>query len=107
VKRFYEIVLADERIERFFAGVDMTRQVQHQKLFLKYAFGGMPDYPGRAMKKAHERLVREMGLGDEHFNAVLDDLGRALRDLGVGKEMIAEVAAVAETTRPDVLARAA
>ena len=107
VSRFYEIVLADDRIRHFFAGVDMGRQATHQKLFLKYAFGGMPSYPWQAMRKAHERLVREMGLADEHFDAVLDDLGQALRDLGVGDAMIAEVIAVAETTRDDVLDRVA
>ena len=40
VVRFYEIVLADDRIRHFFDGVDMARQTLHQKLFLKYAFGG-------------------------------------------------------------------
>ena len=105
VDGFYRIVLADDRIRHFFAGVDMARQSTHQKLFLKYAFGGMPDYPGRAMRQAHEKLVREMGLTDVHFDAVLDDLGQALRGLGVADDMIAEVAAVAETTRADVLGR--
>ena len=38
VVRFYEIVLADDRIRHFFDGVDMARQTLHQKLFLKYAF---------------------------------------------------------------------
>jgi len=107
VDRFYEIVLADDRIARFFAGVDMNRQATHQKLFLKYAFGGMPSYPGRAMREAHKKLVHEMGLSDEHFDAVLDDLGQALRALGVGEEMIGEVVATAETTRNDVLDRTA
>ena len=107
VVRFYEIVLADDRIRHFFDGVDMARQTLHQKLFLKYAFGGMPNYPGRAMRTAHQHLVRDLGLNDAHFDAVLEDLGRALRDLGVGEGMIEEVAAVAETTRADVLDRAA
>ena len=46
-------------------------------------------------------------LDDGHFDAVLDDLAHALRDLGVGEDLIGEVAAVAETTRADVLNRAA
>ena len=105
VDRFYEIVLADDRIKHFFVGADLARLNQHQRLFLKYAFGGLPNFPGRAMRAAHERLVRDMGLSDVHFDAVLEDLARALRDLGVSEEMIAEVAAVAETTRNDVLNR--
>ena len=103
VVRFYEIVLADARIRHFFDGVDMARQTLHQKLFLKYAFGGMPNYSGKAMRKAHAHLT----LDDGHFDAVLDDLAQALRDLGVGEGLIGEVAAVAETTRADVLNRAA
>ena len=105
VDRFYEIVLADDRIRHFFTGVDMERQAAHQKVFLKFAFGGLPSYPGRAMRKAHERLVNDMGLADTHFDAVLDDLGHALRALGVEEELVAEVIAIAETTRNDVLNR--
>ena len=105
VDRFYEIVLNDERIRHFFDGVDMARQATHQKLFLKYAFGGMPNYPGQAMRAAHRELVRERGLNDSHFDAVLEDLAQALTDLGVDGHMIAEVIATAETTRDDVLDR--
>lgn len=102
---FYVKVLADERIKHFFEGVDMSRQANHQKRFLTYAFGGAPDYPGRSMRAAHKRLVDEMGLNDEHFDAVIDNLGTTLKELGVADELIAEVAAIAETTRDDVLNR--
>ena len=107
VDRFYEIVLADDRIRHFFVGVDMGRQATHQKVFLKYAFGGLPSYPGRAMKEAHKRLVNEMGLNDAHFDAVIDDLGTALRGLGVSEDMIGEVVSTAKSTRDDVLDRKA
>ena len=107
VTRFYDKVLADDRIRHFFDGIGMTAQMQHQRMFLKYAFGGMPNYPGRAMREAHERLVNDMGLNDSHFDAVIDDLGSALREIGVAEEMVAEVLAIAETTRADVLNRTA
>lgn len=105
VERFYEIVLADDRIRHFFVGVDMPKQIGHQKAFLKYAFGGLPNYPGRSLRQGHQRLVSEMGLSDQHFDAVLDDLGSTLRELGVSVELIEEVLATAETTRSDVLNR--
>lgn len=105
VDQFYDIVLADDRIRHFFTGVDIKRQSTHQKVFLKYAFGGLPNYPGRALRNAHEHLVNDLGLSDTHFDAVLDDLSHALRRLGVGADMVAEVVAIAETTRNEVLNR--
>ena len=105
VDLFYSKVLADDRIKHFFEGVDMARQASHQKLFLTYAFGGIPNYPGQAMRQAHKRLVEEMGLSDEHFDAVLEDLGSALQELGVSEDLISEAAEIAESTRSDVLNR--
>ena len=105
VDKFYVKVLADERIKDFFQGVDMKRQAGHQKRFLTYAFGGTPNYPGRSMRVAHQRLVAEHGLSDEHFDAVLENLASTLQDMGVPEELIAEAAAIAESTRDDVLNR--
>lgn len=104
VDRFYRHVLSDERIAHFFDGVDMARQAAKQKAFLTMAFGGPNNYSGLDMRKAHAHLV-EQGLNDTHFDAVVENLGKTLRELGVGEELIAQVAAVAETTREDVLGR--
>lgn len=103
VKLFYKKVLADDRIKHFFEGVDMEKQASHQKRFLTYAFGGAPDYPGKSMQMAHKRLVEEMGLNDEHFDAVMENLGATLQDLGVPADLIGEAAGIAESTRNDVL----
>jgi len=105
VDLFYKKVLADDRIKQFFDDVDMQRQARHQKMFLTYAFGGAPNYPGLAMRAAHKRLVDEKGLSDEHFDAVMENLGAALKELGVADNLIAEAAAIAESTRSDVLNR--
>ena len=105
VDLFYKKVLADERIKHFFEDVDMERQASHQKLFFTFAFGGIPNYPGQAMRQAHKRLVEEKGLSDEHFDAVIGNLGSALQELGVSEDLIAEAAKIAESTRNDVLNR--
>ncbi|WP_233258292.1 group 1 truncated hemoglobin [[Phormidium] sp. ETS-05] len=42
VDKFYVRVLADDRINYFFDGVDMEQQRKHQKGFLTFAFGGAP-----------------------------------------------------------------
>jgi hemoglobin len=101
---FYGKVLKDERIRRFFDGVDMERQKARQKAFLTYAFGGLPNYPGKSMRDAHAHLVKQ-GLNDSHFDAVMENLGATLKELGVPEALIREAAAVAESTRKDVLGR--
>jgi hemoglobin len=103
VDLFYDKVLADERINHFFTGTDMARQRQHQKMFLSYAFGGMPGYSGRSMREAHAPLVQKLGLNDDHFDAVMENLGAALVELNVPQELIAEAASIAESVRNDVL----
>ncbi|WP_269522352.1 group I truncated hemoglobin [Coraliomargarita parva] len=106
VDLFYKKVLADDRIKHFFVGIPMERQHDHQKKFLTVALGGPNNYSGRGMKAAHSRLVNEMGLNDGHFDAVMENLGATLVDLGVPADLIGEAAAVAESTREQVLGRA-
>ena len=104
VDQFYKKVLADERVNRFFEGVDMKRQARMQKAFLTYAFGGPNTYAGRSLKAAHARIVK-MGLDDSHFDAILENLGATLAELGVPAEVIAQAASVAEGGREAVLGR--
>lgn len=104
VDKFYRKVLADDRISRFFEGVDMDRQRSKQKAFLTMAFGGPHNYSGKDMRTGHAHLVK-MGLDDSHVDAVIELLGATLKELGVKDELIAQVAAIAESTRNDVLGR--
>ena len=101
---FYRKVLKDERINRFFAGVDMERQAAKQKAFLTMAFGGPNNYTGLDMRRGHAHLVAQ-GLNDSHFDAVVENLASTLKELGVSDALIGQVAAVAETTRNDVLCK--
>lgn len=101
---FYRKVLADDRINQFFEGVDMDRQAAKQKAFLTLAFGGPNNYSGKDMRDGHAHLVQR-GLDDSHFDAVMENLGATLKELNVPDELIAEAAAIAESTRNDVLGR--
>ncbi|MBN8690872.1 MAG: group 1 truncated hemoglobin [Armatimonadetes bacterium] len=104
VDKFYRRVLADDRVNRFFEGVDMDKQATKQKAFLTMAFGGPNNYTGLDMKKGHEHLLK-MGMDDTHFDAIVENLGATLKDMGVADELIAQVAATAETTREAVMGR--
>lgn len=101
---FYRKVLADDRISSFFEGIDMDKQASKQKAFLTLAFGGANNYSGKDMREGHAHLVAK-GLNDSHFDAVMENLGATLTELKVPAELISEAAAIAESTRDDVLGR--
>ncbi len=104
VDLFYRKVLADTRINQFFTTTDMARQHTKQKAFLTMALGGPHSYTGKDMRAAHAHLVVN-GLNDSHFDAVMEHLGATLTELGVPAELIGQAAAIAESTRKDVLGR--
>ena len=101
---FYRKVLKDDRINRFFEGVDMDKQAAKQKAFLTVAFGGPNHYSGEDMRRGHAHLVAR-GLNDAHFDAVMENLGATLKELNVPADLIAQAAAIAESTRADVLGK--
>ena len=68
------------------------------------AFGGPNNYTGEDMRKAHARLVK-MGLNNDHFNIVMEHLGATMKELNVPQELIVQAAAIAESTRNDVLGK--
>ena len=101
---FYRNVLNDDRINHWFDGIDMERQAAKQKAFMTMVFGGPNSYTGADMRAAHKPLV-EKGLNDTHFDAVAENLDKALTELSVPRAEIDEVLGLVETTRNDVLDR--
>lgn len=101
VDAFYVKVLADKRVKDFFADVSMDKQRRKQKEFLSFAFGGPLPWTGKDMRKAHEG----MGLTEEHFNAIAENLVSTLKDFKVKQELIDQVVAIAVSTKDDVLGR--
>ena len=53
------------------------------------------------MRSGHAQL----GLTDEHYDAVLENLSATLMELGVDASDISEVATIADSVRDDVLNR--
>jgi hemoglobin len=99
---FYRKMLSDDRVSTYFDDVDMEQQAAKQKAFLTMVLGGPNGYTGRDMRAAHKRLV---GLNDTHVDVVIEHLGATLKELGVTDDKIAEVAALANSVRNDVLNR--
>ena len=107
VEKFYEKVLADKRVQHFFAHTNMQQQKQHQKDFMTYAFGGAQHWNGSTMREVHKELVTEMGLTDIHFDAIAEDLVATLVEIEVPQTLIDEVVQIVGSTahRNDVLNR--
>ena len=104
VELFYRKVLSDHRINRFFNKTNMEEQIAKQKAFFTMAFGGPNNYTGGDMRDVHAKMVK-MGLNDSHFDAVMEHLGASLKELGVPDDLIGQAAAIAESTRQDVLGK--
>lgn len=104
VEVFYRKVLEDYRINRFFDGADMEKQLAKQKAFFTMAFGGPNNYTGTDMRTAHAHLVKR-GLDNSHFDVVMELLIATLTELNVSQDLIDEVTTIAEGARADVLGK--
>ncbi|DBB01445.1 TPA: hypothetical protein ACH3X1_000103 [Trebouxia sp. C0004] len=99
VDEFYTRVFADDDVKGFFEGINKQKLKAHQVEFMTYAFGGPKEYHGKDMWRAHERLVRDQGLNDNHFDIIVKHLVGALQKFNVPEEDIQAAGKVVETTR--------
>jgi hemoglobin len=100
--RFYEKVMADPALAPFFKGLNIEAQAKKFVAFMTMAMGGPHDYTGKDLRTAHERLVRD-GLGDDHFEAILNHLEETLLELGTEPDLIEQTLELIASTRGDVL----
>jgi hemoglobin len=102
VDRFYELVLGDQRLAGYFAGVEITQLKRHQVLLISQVMGGPAQYDGRDLQEAHDGL----DVSGEDFTLVVSYLAQALGEAGVPPEIIARVGDRLAETKPDVVAGA-
>jgi hemoglobin len=100
----YVNILKDDRINRFFEDIDIEKQKRKMTTFLTYIFGGPSLYIGKDMRRAHKEVVAK-GLNDEHVDAMMECVSKALTELDIDKETIGEVTKTIEAHRDDVLNR--
>ncbi|ORX68885.1 globin-like protein [Basidiobolus meristosporus CBS 931.73] len=101
VERFYHYNLTDKNTKLFFQGINVERLQRMQTRFLIHLLGGKA-INTRKMRAAHKRLL---DLNDGHFDAVLNNLKKAVKDMGISRDLTQRIMAAAETTRDDVLGR--
>lgn len=102
VASFYEKVMGDPSLEPFFANVSMDIQIKKMIGFMRMAMGGPHDYTGRDLRTAHRRLVAQ-GLGEAHFDAIVDILEATFREMEIEEDLIAQAIELVASTHGDVL----
>jgi hemoglobin len=96
---FYQRVVADPELGRWFEGVDLERLKAHQRAFLGAAFGGPELFGGRGLAEAHAGLE----ITDAAFDHLVGTLMTSLADLGVDKDAVDAVGRRLEEARGDVV----
>lgn len=100
---FYEKVLADDRVNQFFRGVNIDAQSEKLNAFLTMGFGGPNNYSGKDLREGHRHLVEARGLNDGHFDVALGLISDTLDELNVPADLLSEVMAAAEGLRAELL----
>jgi hemoglobin len=94
-------IAADRRINRFFKGANIPRLRRQLADQICAASGGPCVYSGRDMKSAHAG----MGIESRHFDALVQDLGKALNKFRVPAREQRELVALLAPTKKDIVTR--
>lgn len=99
VDEFVANVAADTRINKWFANADIDRLKGNLVNQIGQASGGPQVYTGRDMKTAHAG----MGIDDPAFDALVEDLVKALDKFSVPQQEKDELLAVLGPMRSDIV----
>ncbi|MEU4688861.1 group 1 truncated hemoglobin [Actinoplanes sp. NPDC023714] len=100
VEALYRVVLTDDRLSPYFAGVDIPRLKDHMTALLTQVLGGPSAYTGRDLRLAHARLA----ITPPHYDLVGAYLIGVLAGLGADDELLAAVRGVLAGTEADIVA---
>lgn len=101
VDDFVANVAADQRINRFFANANVPRLKRLLAEQICAGAGGPCTYTGRDMKMTHAG----MGVGDQDFNALVEDLIKSLDKYKVPTKEQQELLALLGPMRKDIVTR--
>jgi hemoglobin len=94
-------IAADRRINRFFAKANVARLRRQLADQICVASGGPCIYTGRDMKSAHAG----MGIKNSHFNALVQDVSKALKTFKVPAREQRELVMLLAPARKDIVTR--
>lgn len=103
VEDFYVRVLADDELEGFFTGTNMSRLKGRQVEFFAAALGGPEPYTGAPMKQVHQGR----GIMMKHFNLVAGHLTDSLKAAGVPDGTVTQIIGAIAPLAPEIASDAA
>jgi hemoglobin len=92
-------VAADKRINGYFAKADIARLKRNLVDQICQATGGPCTYTGKDMKTAH----KGMGIADADFNALVEDLVKALNKFNVPAKEQGELLGILGPLKPQIV----
>jgi hemoglobin len=101
VNDFVGNVARDKRINRFFANTDIPRLKRLLVQQICAGSGGPCKYEGRSMREAH----RGLNIGNQDFDALVEDLVLSLNKFGVRQREQRELLALLGPMRREVVQR--
>lgn len=87
ISDFYNRILDDPSLQKYFDGIDMPRLIDHQTQFISAMMGGPGDISNDALMKAHARL----GVSKADFKTLAAILGETLEDHGLPDDSVEHV----------------
>ena len=106
VDRLHAKMNDNQELAPFMEGVDLDVLGRKQTDWLGRFLGEASEYDASALRNAHQRLV-DQGLSDRHFDITLEYIAETLRELEVSASCVAEITAIVQETRDDVLCKPA
>ncbi len=105
IDKFFDKVLEDKRVKKFFEDVDTERLRNKEKSYWAFALGGESHYTGKTLEEAHRNLL-DKGLADEHFDAMIEIFNQTLCEMDIPEDLVQEVCRIASSTRDKILGKA-
>ena len=87
LEALYVRALADPQFTPFFEKIDMQWLKAHQFAFISQSLGGPHPYSWPSLIQAHAAMQIEQ----RHFDAFVDHLRNALREIGAADDLAAEI----------------
>jgi len=99
VDALYRVILGDDRLSGYFAGIDLDELKDHMAALLSQVLGGPERYTGRELKTAHLGL----GITPAHYDLVGAYLVGILAASGADDEVLAAMRGTLASVAADII----